>query len=139
MNEEKYKLMILKDVLRFTRKNLSKDELNEFTSSALFKNKNYFTSAALLVKKGSITIEEMLSLGTLKQEELSSFLEPVDDYYNYFAKVTPEEIFAAFETMEKFIKNNPEQALKNRHINKERQEKIKEYHHQMINDINRRV
>lgn len=139
MNEEKYKLMILKDVLRFTRKNLSKDELNEFTSSALFKNKNYFTSAALLVKKGSITIEEMLSLGTLKQEELSSFLEPVDDYYNYFAKVTPEEIFAAFETMEKFIKNNPEQALKNRHINKERQEKIKEYHHKMTNDLNRRV
>ena len=139
MNEEKYKLMILKDVLKFTRKNLSKDELNEFTSSALFKNKNYFTSAALLVKKGSITIEEMLSLGTLKQEELSSFLEPVDDYYNYFAKVTPEEIFAAFETMEKFIKNNPEQALKNRHINKKRQEKIKEYHHQMINDLNRRV
>lgn len=117
MNEERYKLMILKDVLKFTRKSLSEDELNEFTSSALFQNKNYFTSAALLVKKGSITIEEMLSLGTLKQEELSSFLEPVDDDYNYFAKVTPEEIFVAFEAMEKFIKNNPIEAQKNREYN----------------------
>ena len=60
--EEKYKLMILKDVLKFTRKSLSKEELKDFTRSALFQNKNYFTSAALLVKRGSITIDEMLNL-----------------------------------------------------------------------------
>lgn len=139
MNEEKYKLNILKDILKFSKKKLTKEEMNMLLLSALFQNKNYFTSAALLVKRGSITMEEMISLGTLKKEELSAFLDPVDDDYNYFAKITPEEILAAFKDMEEFIKNNPEQALENRHLNKEQKEKIKEYHHKITNDLSRRA
>ena len=135
--EEKYKLMILKDVLKFTRKSLSKEELKDFTRSALFQNKNYFTSAALLVKRGSITIDEMLNLGTLQETELSLFLEPVDDAYDYFAKVTPDEILTSFKKMEDFIKNHPEEAEKNREINRERKEKIKEYYKEKANDLSR--
>ena len=135
--EEKYKLMILKDVLKFTSKRLSKEELRNFAKSALFQNKNYFTSAALLVKRGRITIDEMLNLGTLQEPELSLFLEPVDDAYDYFAKVTPEEILEAFKEMEDFIKNHPEEATKNRELNKERAEKIKEYYKTQSSNLSR--
>lgn len=97
MDEEKYKLKILKDILKFSKRTLDEKELKEFIVSPLFHNKNYFTSGALLVKKGSITIEEFLGLGNLLEEELREFLEPVDDAFNYFASITPEEVMQAFQ------------------------------------------
>lgn len=127
MSEEKYKLTILKDILKFSKRKLTKEEMNILLSSALFQHKNYFTSAALLIKRGRITMDELLSLSKLKEEELSEFLEPVDDTFDYFAKVSPEEIMEAFKEMEEFLKNNPEKALANRRINKERETKIKNY------------
>ena len=135
--EEKYKLNILKDILKFSGKALSKEEMDELLSSPLFKNKNYFTSAALLVKRTAINIAEFLSLSKLPKEELNEFLEPVDDDYDYFKKVTPEEILEAFKEMEDFLKNNPEKALENRRINKEREEKIKEFYQCHCENIKR--
>ena len=137
MNEEKYKLMILKDILKFSKRKLAKEEMNRLSSSALFQNKNYFTSAALLIKRGRITMDEFLSLSKLKEEELGEFLEPVDNDFDYFAKVSPEEIMEAFKKMEDFLKNNPEKALENRRINKEREEKIKELHQKEIEEVKR--
>lgn len=137
MNEEKYKLMILKDILKFSKRKLAKEEMNRLSSSALFQNKNYFTSAALLIKRGRITMDEFLSLSKLKEEELGEFLEPVDNDFDYFAKVSPEEIMEAFKEMEDFLKNNPEKALENRRINKEREEKIKELHQKEIEEVKR--
>ena len=137
MMEEKYKLNILKDIVKFSKRKLTKEEMNRLLSSALFQSKNYFTSAALLIKRGRITIDEFLSLCKLKEEELSEFLEPVDNDFDYFAKVSPEEIMKAFQEMEDFLKNNPEKALENRHINKEREDKIKELYQKEIEEVKR--
>ena len=89
--EEKYKLRILKDILKFSGRTLTKEELNNLLASALYQNKNDFTSAALLVKRGAITIEDFLALEKLTEEELRELIEPVDDEYDYFASITPEE------------------------------------------------
>ena len=137
MNEERYKLNILKDILKFSKRKLNKEEMDILLSSSLLKSKNYFTSAALLIKRGSITMDEFLSLCKLKEEELGTFLEPVDDAFNYFAEITPEELMDAFKEMEDFLKNNPEQALENRRINKEREAKIKELHQKEVEEIKR--
>ncbi len=135
--EEKYKLNILKDILKFSRKKLTKEEMNILLSSALFQNKNYFTSGALLVKRESISIDEFLSLKTLREEELQEFLEPVDDAFNYFASITPEEVMQAFQDMESYIKNNPEESLENRKKNQERYQKIKEHYMNLAEEIKR--
>lgn len=135
--EENYKLKILKDILKFSKRTLNEEELKELIKSPLFQNKNYFTSGALLVKKGSITIEEFLSLGSLLEGELREFLEPVDDAFNYFATITPEELMRAFEEMESYIKNNPEKALENRKKNQERYQKIKEHYINQTEEIKR--
>lgn len=135
--EENYKLKILKDILKFSKRTLNEEELKKLIKSPLFQNKNYFTSGALLVKKGSITIEEFLSLGSLLEGELREFLEPVDDAFNYFATITPEELMRAFEEMESYIKNNPEKALENRKKNQERYQKIKEHYINQIEEIKR--
>ena len=137
MMEEKYKLNILKDIVKFSKRKLTKEEMNRLLSSALFQSKNYFTSAALLIKRGRITMDEFLSLCKLKEEELSEFLEPVDNDFDYFAKVSPEEIMKAFQEMEDFLKNNPEKALENRHINKEREDKNKELYQKEIEEVKR--
>lgn len=137
MMEEKYKLNILKDIVKFSKRKLTKEEMNRLLSSALFQSKNYFTSAALLIKRGRITMDEFLSLCKLKEEELSEFLEPVDNDFDYFAKVLPEEIMKAFQEMEDFLKNNPEKALENRRINKEREDKIKELYQKEIEEVKR--
>lgn len=135
--EEKYKLNILKDILKFSGKVLSKEEMDELLSSPLFKNKNYFTSAALLVKRTAINIAEFLSLSKLSKEELSEFLEPVDDDYDYFKKVTPEEILEAFKEMEKFIANNQEKAMANKEKSQKRLAKIKEFYQCHCENIKR--
>ena len=137
MDEEKYKLKILIDILKFSKRTLDEKELKEFIVSPLFHNKNYFTSGALLVKKGSITIEEFLGLGNLLEEELREFLEPVDDAFNYFASITPEEVMQAFQDMESYIKNNPEESLENRKKNQERYQKIKEHYMNLAEEIKR--
>ena len=126
MNEERYKLNILKDILKFSKRKLNKEEMDILLSSSLLKSKNYFTSAALLVKRGKITIEDFLSLQKLRKEQLANYLEPVDEDYNYFASITPEELYNALREMEEFIKNNPQEALENQLKNKERITKIKE-------------
>ena len=120
------KLKVLKDILKFSRRKLTKEELNDLIFSPLFLNYNYFISAALLVKRTAIDIEEFLALKNLSLEELKECLVPVDDDYDYFAKITPEEIIKAFIGMEEYLKNNPEQALENRRLNTERISKIKE-------------
>lgn len=137
MMEEKYKLNILKDIVKFSKRKLTKEEMNRLLLSALFQSKSYFTSAALLIKRGRITMDEFLSLCKLKEEELSEFLEPVDNDFDYFAKVSPEEIMKAFQEMEDFLKNNPEKALENRRINKEREDKIKELYQKEIEEVKR--
>ena len=124
--EEKYKLEILKDILKFCGKTMTQEEVKRLMASALFESKSYFTSAALLVKRGKITIEDFLSLQKLRKEELADYLEPVEEDFNYFASVTPEELYKALREMEDFIENNPEKALENRIKNTERIEKIKE-------------
>lgn len=123
-----YKLNILRDILKFSKRVLSKEELEMLISSPLFKDKNYFTSAALLVKKGSINIEEFLCLQKLSEEELNLFLEPMDDNFNYFLKVRPEDILSAFLEMEEYIRNNPVEALNNKRLNDERKTRIKEFY-----------
>lgn len=123
-----YKLNILRDILKFSKRVLSKEELEMLISSPLFKDKNYFTSAALLVKKGSINIEEFLCLQKLSEEELNLFLEPMDDNFNYFLKVRPEDILNAFLDMEEYIRNNPVEALNNKRLNDERKTRIKEFY-----------
>ena len=123
-----YKLNILRDILKFSKRVLSKEELEMLISSPLFKDKNYFTSAALLVKKGSINIEEFLCLQKLSEEELNLFLEPMDDNFNYFLKVRPEDILNAFLEMEEYIRNNPVEALNNKRLNDERKTRIKEFY-----------
>ncbi len=135
--DQKYKLNILKDILKFSRRTLTEEERDALLSSALFQNKNYFTSAALLIKRGRINMDEFLSLCKLKEEELGEFLEPIDDSFDYFGKVSPEEIRKAFQEMEDFLKNNPEKALENRRINKEREAKIKELHQKGVEEVNR--
>ncbi len=123
-----YKLNILRDILKFSKRVLSKEELEMLISSPLFKDKNYFTSAALLVKKGSINIEEFLCLQKLSEEELNLFLEPMDDNFNYFLRVRPEDILSAFLEMEEYIRNNPVEALNNKRLNDERKTRIKEFY-----------
>lgn len=132
--EEKYKLRILKDILKFSGRTLTKEELNNLLASALYQNKNDFTSAALLVKRGAITIEDFLALEKLTEKELRELIEPVDDEYDYFASITPEELFQAYKEMEKFIENNPEKALENRENNRNRIAKIKE-----LNENNKEI
>ena len=124
--EEKYKLEILKDILKFCGKTMTQEEVKRLMASALFESKSYFTSAALLVKRGKITIEDFLSLQKLRKEELADYLEPVEKDFNYFASITPEELYEALREMEEFMKNNPEEALENRVKNTDRIAKIKE-------------
>ena len=123
-----YKLNILRDILKFSKRVLSKEELEMLISSPLFKDKNCFTSAALLVKKGSINIEEFLCLQKLSEEELNLFLEPMDDNFNYFLRVRPEDILSAFLEMEEYIRNNPVEALNNKRLNDEIKTRIKEFY-----------
>ena len=126
--EEKYKLRILKDILKFSGRTLTKEELNNLLASALYQNKNDFTSAALLVKRGAITIEDFLALEKLTEEELRELIEPVDDEYDYFATISPEELQNAFQYMKDFRKNYPEEARKNREQNKRRIQNIKSFY-----------
>ena len=62
------KLKVLKDILKFSRRKLTKEELNDLIFSPLFLNYNYFISAALLVKRTAIDIEEFLALKNLSLE-----------------------------------------------------------------------
>ena len=124
--EEKYKLQILKDILKFSGKVLSAEEKDLLFSSALYRNKEYFVSAALLVKNNSITIDEFLSLSMLNKEELNEFLEPTEETFNYFAIVTPEEVLSSLKEIEDFLKNNPLEYEKSKEIQMQRIAKIKE-------------
>ena len=131
MNEVEYKLNILKDILKFSRRTLTEEEKNVLLSSALFQDKNYFTSAAILVKKGSIIIDDVINLAKLKESELPLFLTPTEDTFDYFAKTTPNGMIEAFIRMDEYIKNNPEEALENKRKNESQIEKIKELHDEM--------
>ena len=131
MNEVEYKLNILKDILKFSRRTLTEEEKNVLLSSALFQDKNYFTSAAILVKKGSIIIDDVINLAKLKESELPELLTPTEDTFDYFAKTTPNDIIEAFIRMDEYIKNNPEEALENKRKNESQIEKIKELHDEM--------
>ncbi len=123
---EEYKLKILKDILKFSGKVLSEEESSLLFASALYQSKEYFTSAALLVKNNSINIDEFLSLSTLSREELKEFLEPTEESFDYFAEVTPADILSSLKEVEDFMKSNPEEYEKSKLLQKERIEKIKE-------------
>lgn len=124
--KEKYKLQILKDILKFSGKTLSEEESSLLLASALYQSKEYFTSAALLVKNNSITIDEFLSLGTLNREELTEFLEPTEESFDYFAEVTPEEVLSSLKEVEDFMEYNSLEYEKNKEIQLKRIAKIKE-------------
>ena len=126
MTEEKYKLNILKDILLFDRRILSDNEKTLLLSSALYQSKNYFTSAALLVKNGWINMDDILALTKLRKEELNDYLSPVEDSYDYFALVTPEEILNAYKEVEEFTLNYPEEGKINQKKKEEMVAKIKE-------------
>ena len=112
MNEEKYKLKILKDILKFSKSTINEEDLKELMASPIFLNKNYFTSGALLVKREAITMSEFLNLKNLTREELKEYPDPVDDDFDYFAIIKPEEVLQAFKDMEEFIKNNPKKTTR---------------------------
>ena len=137
MNEEKYKLKILKDILKFSKSTINEEDLKELMASPIFLNKNYFTSGALLVKREAITMSEFLNLKNLTREELKEYLDPVDDDFDYFAIIKPEEVLKAFKDIEEFIKNNPKKALENRRENQKRYQKIKEYYLSGLEKIKR--
>ena len=126
--EEKYKLQILKDILKFSGKVLNEEEKDLIFSSALYQNKEYFTSAALLVKNNSISIDEFLSLSVLSREELYEFLEPTEESFDYFAEVTPADILSSLKEVEDFMVSNPEEYEKSKEIQKRRIAKIKDLH-----------
>lgn len=137
MNVDKYKLMILKDILIFSKKKLSKEKLNQFIASALYQNKGYFTSAALLVKKSLISIDEFLSLSTLNREELDEFLEPTEESFDYFAEITPENMLKALKEVEDFVENNPQEYEQSKEIQMKRIAKIKELHQSQKEELKR--
>ena len=137
MNVDKYKLMILKDILIFSKKKLSKEKLNQFIASALYQNKGYFTSAALLVKKSLISIDEFLSLSTLNREELDEFLEPTEESFDYFAEITPENMPKALKEVEDFVENNPQEYEQSKEIQMKRIAKIKELHQSQKEELKR--
>ncbi len=135
--EEKYKLQILKDILKFSGKVLSEEEKDLIFSSALYQNKEYFTSAALLVKNNSISIDEFLSLSVLSREELYEFLEPAEESFDYFAEVTPADILSSLKEVEDFMESNPEEYEKSKEIQKRRIAKIKDLHQRRIEELKR--
>ena len=137
--EEKYKLNILKDILKFSSKKLTDEEFNNLMFSPLFKSRNYFTSAALLVKSSSITIDELLILTTISLEELSLYLIPVEDNFDYFKEVTPKEIAKAFELMDNYLINNKQQSLKNLESNHEKITRIKKLYLNSLDSFRRRA
>lgn len=112
-----YNLRILKDILRFCRVKLGPEEIKLFLTSALFNDKTYLASAAIVVKKLSISFAEFWALKDLSLEELSNYLTPVSLDFDYFASIEPEELMNAIKEMESFIKNNPLEAKKNREYN----------------------
>ena len=131
MEEIEYKLNILKDILKFSRRTLNEEEKEILLSSFLFQDKTYFTSAALLVKKGLITIEDVINLAKQTKDELKNILTPVDATFDYFAKIDPHEIMQAFIAMDDYILNNPEEALKNKQKKEEQIKRIKELNDEM--------
>ena len=135
--EEKYKLQILKDILKFSGKVLNEEEKDLIFSSALYQNKEYFTSAALLVKNNSISIDEFLSLSVLSREELYEFLEPAEESFDYFAEVTPADILSSLKEVEDFMESNPEEYEKSKEIQKRRIAKIKDLHQRRIEELKR--
>ena len=135
--EEKYKLQILKDILKFSGKVLSEEEKDLIFSSALYQNKEYFTSAALLVKNNSISIDEFLSLSVLSREEVYEFLEPAEESFDYFAEVTPADILSSLKEVEDFMESNPEEYEKSKEIQKRRIAKIKDLHQRRIEELKR--
>ncbi len=125
MNERQYKLNILKDILKFSSKTLTTEERDILLSSALFQDKSYFTSAALLVKKEAITMDDVINLAKLEKSELPAFLTPTEDSFDYFAKISPDKIMQALTDMEDYLLHNPIEALENRQKNEEQILKIK--------------
>ena len=128
--EEKYKLNILKDILQFSKRKLNKEELKEFMASPLYLHAGYLASAALLARGYAISIEEFLSLRFLRSDELKEFLDDVGEDFDYFKEDTNEEMVNAFSQMEEFIKNNPVEAAENGRRWEEKIAKIKEFHKQ---------
>lgn len=126
-----YNLAILKDTLKARKRVLSEDELKEFMASPVYLNAGYLASAALLVRNGSISIEEFLDLRFLREEELGEFLEFAGNDFDYFKEDTNEDIVEAFSKMEEFIQTHPLEAKKNSSLQKERIAKIKEFHEQI--------
>ena len=135
--KNKYNLAILKDVLKAKKKILNSDELKEIMASALYLDTGYLASAALLVKSGSISIDEFLNLRFLKEEELGEFLESVGNDFDYFKEDTNEDIVKAFSDMEDFIRMHPLEAEKNRDLRKKRISKIKEFYEQIQGNMQR--
>lgn len=76
MNEEKYKLKILKDILKFSKSTINEEDLKELMASPIFLNKNYFTSGALLVKREAITMSEFLNLKNLTKRRTKRIPRP---------------------------------------------------------------
>ena len=136
MNSD-YNLAILKDVLKARKRVLSEDELKEFMASPVYLHAEYLASAALLVRSGSISIDEFLNLRFLKEEELGEFLESVGNDFDYFKEDTNEDIVKAFSKMEDFIQMHPLEAGKNRDLWKERIFKIKEFYEQTNGNMQR--
>lgn len=139
MNEEKYKLNILKDILQFSKRKLNQEELDSLFASPLYKNKNFFTSAALLVKSSLITIDELLSLSTVCLEELPLFLTEIENDFDYFRKVTPDDIAKAFELMDDYLINNKQESLKNLEHNQEKIARIKRLHLNNLDGFKRKA
>lgn len=129
--EEQYKLKILKDILKDSKASISKEEIGEFMHSPIYQKKNYFTSAALLVKEDAITIEELFSLRFLRVEELSLYLEPVEDTFDYFKLPNSNEVFQALKYMEDYSIKHSFEALKNKERNEARYRRIKEFNELM--------
>ena len=120
-----YKLEVLKDILKFSDKALNEDESSLLLTSALYQSKEYFTSAALLVKSNAINMDDLLSLCSLDKEELKEYLEPTEETYDYFAKITLEEINKAIKELEDWIDQNPDKYLNERIKAQEKIAKIK--------------
>ena len=70
----------------------------------------------------------MLKFRESKKRRIGEYLVPVDDEYDYFATISPEELQNAFQYMKDFRKNYPEEARKNREQNKRRIQNIKSFY-----------
>ena len=88
------KSKMVKGALAYLSLNVDKHTMSRLVKSALFMNDNYLCEACILLRMGTINLDDFLALIDVKEDELSLYL--MDDADTGYLNPTLEDLYQAY-------------------------------------------